>query len=59
MKNLIAIVAAVVLAYMIVSIMWWVLWNIWWLTISLAKLILIALVALPLYVILRKRLLRA
>jgi hypothetical protein len=58
MGNLLAIVIAVALAYAAVSIFWWTVWNIWWLTISLAKLILVALIALPLYVILRRKLAR-
>jgi|DewCreStandDraft_5_1066085.scaffolds.fasta_scaffold01666_12 RsiW-degrading membrane proteinase PrsW (M82 family) len=58
MKGLLAVVLAVVLAYIAVSLFLWVLWNIWWLSISLAKLVVIAIVALPFYVIVRKRLLR-
>jgi RsiW-degrading membrane proteinase PrsW (M82 family) len=58
MKGLLAVVLAVVLAYIAVSLLLWVIWNIWWLSISLAKLVVIAIVALPFYVIVRKRLLR-
>ncbi|KXB97825.1 MAG: hypothetical protein AA908_05330 [Chlorobi bacterium NICIL-2] len=58
MKGLLAVVLAIVLAYASVSLLLWVLWNIWWLSISLAKLFVIAIVALPFYVIIRKRLLR-
>lgn len=58
MKGLLAVVLAVVLAYIAVSLFLWVLCNIWWLSISLAKLVVIAIVALPFYVIVRKRLLR-
>jgi RsiW-degrading membrane proteinase PrsW (M82 family) len=58
MKGLLAVVLAIVLAYAAVSVLLWVLWNIWWLSISIAKLVFIAIVALPFYVIVRKRLLR-
>lgn len=58
MRNILAIGLALVIAYFAVSFAWWLLWNIWWLTISLAKLVLIALLALPFYVIIRRRLLR-
>lgn len=58
MKNILASGLALIVAYLVVSFAWWLLWNIWWLTISLAKLVLIALIALPFYVIIRRRLLR-
>jgi hypothetical protein len=59
MKGLIAAVIAIVIAYVAISALLWILWNLWWLTFSIAKLIAIGIVALPIYVIVRKRLLRA
>ncbi len=59
MKGLVAAVIAIVIAYGVVSALLWILWNFWWLTFSIAKFIVIGIVALPIYVIVRKRLLRA
>ncbi|GIV53677.1 MAG: hypothetical protein KatS3mg039_0195 [Candidatus Kapaibacterium sp.] len=58
MRNIVALVLAIILAYAIVSFFGWLIWNLWWLALSLAKLVVIVIVALPLYVIVRKRLLR-
>lgn len=57
MKQFLAIVIAVVLAYFVVSFLGWLVWNLWWLTVNFAKLILVAIVALPLYVLVRRWLL--
>jgi|GEM_PF-1065650 hypothetical protein len=59
MKGLIAAVIAIVIAYVAISALLWILWNFWWLTFSIAKLIATGIVALPIYVIVRKKLLRA
>lgn len=58
MKAFLAVVLAIVLAYVAVSFFLWVLGNIWWLSLSIAKLFFVAIIALPFYIILRKRLLR-
>ncbi len=57
MKNFLALVLAVVIAYVVVSFFGWIIWNLWWLAISIAKMVVVLLVALPLYIIVRKRLL--
>jgi len=57
MNNLVALIVAVLLAYIIVSFFGWLIWNLWWLALSIAKLVVIVLVALPLYIIVRKKLL--
>lgn len=59
MRTLVALVLAVVLAYILVGLLWWLVFNLWWLAISAAKLLFVAIVALPLYIIIRRRFLRS
>ncbi len=56
MKKFLAIGLALVIAYFAVSVFWWVIRNIFSLVFDLASIILVAIIALPLYFILRKKL---
>lgn len=56
MKKFLAIGLALVIAYFAVNVFWWVIRNIFSLVFDLASIILVAIIALPLYFILRKKL---
>lgn len=57
MKNILAAIIAIVLAYFAISAFWWLLsfgFTLMW---SLAKVIVVLIIALPLYIIVRRKLL--
>jgi len=56
MKKFLAIILALVIAYFAVNVFWWVISNVFSLMFNIATLLLMAVVAIPFYFILRKKL---
>ncbi|MDZ4745823.1 MAG: hypothetical protein SGJ05_07450 [bacterium] len=58
MKKIIAIVIAIVVAFFLIKIAWWVLKGVFFLTLNLVGIILVLAVAVPVYFLIRKALTR-
>lgn len=58
MKNIVAIVLALVIGYFAIGAFFWIIGHIFWITWELTKIVMIIIVALPLYVIIKKKFLR-
>lgn len=56
MKNIISIAIALVVAYACISALSWLLSNLIWLTFSIVKLVMLVIIATPIYFYARKRL---
>jgi hypothetical protein len=56
MKNIISIAIALVVAYACISVLSWILGNLIWLTFSIVKLVMLLVIATPIYLYARKRL---
>ncbi len=58
MKNIAAILVAIVLGYFLLGAIWWLMFKLFWITFELTKLFMVLLVAFPIYVIIRRKVLR-
>ncbi len=58
MKNVIAIVLALVIGYFLLGAMWWLMFKVFEVTWELTKLIMVLVIAFPVYVIIRKKVFR-
>lgn len=56
MKKIFAIVLSLVAAWLILAVVWWLVRNIFSLAMDLMGLVLVALVAVPIYVLIRRKL---
>lgn len=57
MKKILAAVIAIVIAYFAISAFWWMFTHVFTLMWSLAKFAIVVIIALPLYIIVRRKLL--
>ena len=58
MKNFLSIVLALVLGYVVIKILWWMLGIAFAIAITVVQIVFLAAIAIPLYIIIRHKLLR-
>jgi len=55
MKKVISIVVAIVAAFIVLKIGWWLLWSAFSIAMTIFQIVLVAIIALPIYVILQRK----
>lgn len=58
MKNIIAVVGALVVGFIALGVFYWLMGQIFWLAFQLTKIIIAMLIAVPVFFIIRRKLLR-
>ncbi|MBC8125125.1 MAG: hypothetical protein H7X70_05275 [Candidatus Kapabacteria bacterium] len=56
-KTIIAIILSLAIGYIVLKVLWWIVRNVFSLALDLMGLVLIAMIAVPIYIIIRKKLL--
>ncbi|MFM7775081.1 MAG: hypothetical protein ACKOAX_13415 [Candidatus Kapaibacterium sp.] len=58
MKNIIAVVAALVVGFFALGVFYWLMGQIFWLAFQITKIVIAMLIAVPVFFIIRRKLLR-
>ena len=56
-KTILAVILALGIGYIVLKVLWWVMRNVFSLALDLMGLVLIAMIAVPIYIVIRKKLL--
>ncbi len=56
-KTILAIILSLAIGYVVLKVLWWIVRNVFSLALDLMGLVLIAMIAVPIYIVIRKKLL--
>ena len=58
MKHVISIILAIIIGYFVLGALWWLMFKAFWIAFELTKVFMVLLIAVPLYIIIRRKVFR-
>jgi len=55
MKKALSIGLAIVASYIVLKVLWWLMWSAFYIAMTLFQIVLVAVIAIPIYIILQKK----